>query len=187
MSALSENTIAFCFTYILFYFSPPPPPTSFRFFVLENQSNVVSSLVERGVRHLVYLIHSRIEAVQAAVAHVAMCRSGQSPFEYTVLVMPRHINTCEILLDQAGLRGDVVVRGCPITWVPLEEDVLSIEAPGAFKVNSKVLLFYLFSFGGGSDTFVRQAFTLSVLRDCYSLGWICIVTTKPEWNVGSLT
>jgi hypothetical protein len=40
---------------------------------------------------------------------------------------------CELLLDQAGLLGDVSVRGFPLHWVPLEEDLLSLEAPAAFR------------------------------------------------------
>jgi hypothetical protein len=101
--------------------------------VLETQPGVISALVDRGVRHLVYLLHSRIEAVQAAVAHITMCRDLGASFDYTTLIMPRKMKTCELLLEHAGLLGDVSVRGCPLNWVPLEEDVLSLEAPAAFK------------------------------------------------------
>ena len=68
--------------------------------MLENQPSVVSQLVDRGVRHLVYLLHSRIEAVQAAVAHVAMCRDLNAPFDYTTLVMPRKMKVRKSLIIQ---------------------------------------------------------------------------------------
>ncbi|KAL4518222.1 hypothetical protein Ndes2526A_g01333 [Nannochloris sp. 'desiccata'] len=103
------------------------------FCVLESHPGVISALVERGVRHLVYLFHSRIEAVQAAVTHITMCRDLGANFDYTSLIMPRKMKTCELLLDNAGLLGDVSVRGCPLNWIPLEEDIISLEAPEAFK------------------------------------------------------
>ncbi len=101
--------------------------------MLESQPGVISAIVDRGVRHLVYLLHSKIEAVQAAVAHIAMCRDLGATFDYTTLIMPRKMKTCELLLENVGLLGDVSVRGCPLNWVPLEEDILSLEAPAAFK------------------------------------------------------
>lgn len=58
---------------------------------MENQPSVVTALIDRGIRHLVYLLHSRIEAVQAMVAHVDMCRSLGASFDFTVLLMPRRI------------------------------------------------------------------------------------------------
>jgi len=100
--------------------------------VLETQPSIVSALVGRGVRHLVYLIHSRIEAVQAAVAHIAMCRDLGAKFDYTTLIMPRKMKTCELLLENASLLGDVSIHGCPLNWVPLEEDIISLEASEAF-------------------------------------------------------
>jgi vacuolar protein sorting-associated protein 33A len=62
-----------------------------------------------------------------------MCRDLGAHFDYTTLIMPRKMKTCELLLENAGLLGDVSVRGCPLNWVPLEEDILSLEAPAAFR------------------------------------------------------
>jgi len=43
------------------------------------------------------------------------------------------MKTCELLLENAGLLSDVSIRGCPLNWVPLEEDIISLEAPEAYK------------------------------------------------------
>lgn len=39
----------------------------------------------------------------------------------------------ERLLAEAGLLGDVVLRDLPLHWVPLDEDLLSLEMGCAFK------------------------------------------------------
>lgn len=42
---------------------------------------------------------------------------------------------CEQLLDEGGILADVTVRELPLDWVPLEEDLLSLEMPWAFKAS----------------------------------------------------
>lgn len=42
--------------------------------MLDLLPSVVDAMVDRGVRHVVYLVHSRLETVQAAVAHIKMCQ-----------------------------------------------------------------------------------------------------------------
>ena len=55
-------------------------------------------------------------------------------FEFTLLVMPRRSAVCERLLAEGGVLADVAVRELPLDWVALDEDLLSLEMPTAFKV-----------------------------------------------------
>ena len=47
---------------------------------------------------------------------------------------PARRQVCERLLEEAGLLADVQLRDFPLEWVPLDEDLLSLEMPTAFKV-----------------------------------------------------
>lgn len=51
-----------------------------------------------------------------------------------MLLMPGRSRLAERLLAEAGLAGDVALRDWPLEWVALEEDLLSLEMPAAFKV-----------------------------------------------------
>jgi vacuolar protein sorting-associated protein 33A len=104
-----------------------------RFCILANDSGVISALKDRGIVNLVYLIHARLPAVQAAVSHATLCRDSGAGFSYTVMLMPYSLSAAKTLFDEAGLLGDVDIKACPLSFVPLEEDLLSLEAPMAFK------------------------------------------------------
>ena len=51
-----------------------------------------------------------------------------------MLLMPGRSRLAERLLAEAGLAGDVALRDWPLEWVALDEDLLSLEMPAAFKV-----------------------------------------------------
>ena len=68
-----------------------------------------------------------------APSPLAPCSSGR-PLEYTLLLAPRRTSVAERLLEEAGLLGDVTLRDYPLDWVPLDEDLLSLEMPMAFRV-----------------------------------------------------
>ncbi len=48
------------------------------------------------------------------------------------------MQVCTRLLEEAGLLGDVTLRAYPLDWVPLDEDVISLENGAAFKVGTTV-------------------------------------------------
>jgi len=77
---------------------------------------------------------------------------------------------CEVLLGGAGLLGDVSVRACPLSWVALEEDVLSLEAPEALKE---------LSVGGNSSCLHDLAYALIALQR--TRGAIPHIKGKGQW------
>lgn len=102
--------------------------------MLESQPTVLPALQDKAVRHLVYLVHTRMESINAAIGHVRACQAAGTGFEYTLITMPRKTEVAEMLLNQAGLLGDVAVRTSAMDWIPLDEDVVSLEDAWAFKV-----------------------------------------------------
>ncbi|RMZ54022.1 hypothetical protein APUTEX25_002599 [Auxenochlorella protothecoides] len=90
------------------------------FGVLGDGSALASQLEDREIRQVVYLLHTRLESVHAAVAHVAQCRRlCSSPLEFAWL--------------RAGLLADVTLLPTPLSWIPLDEDLISLELPDVFR------------------------------------------------------
>ncbi|KAL4424634.1 hypothetical protein ABPG77_002252 [Micractinium sp. CCAP 211/92] len=107
------------------------------FCLLEAQPSVVDALLDKGVRQVVYLAHGGLDTCQAVAQHVRMCQSGAvragHSFDFSLLLMPRRTAVAERILEEQGILGDVAVRDLPLDWLPLDDDVLSLERPAAFK------------------------------------------------------
>ena len=111
-----------------------------------------------GIVHIIYLIHARMNVLEKAVLHAKMCVSEGANFSFTTLLMPRSISSAEILYSEAGLLGDMTVRACPLYFVPLEDDVLSLEAPMAFKEAAV---------DGNMECLFDMAYALTMLQSTY--------------------
>lgn len=81
--------------------------------------------------------------------------------------------TCELLLGGAGLLGDVSVRSCPLSWVALEEDLLSLEAAAAFK---ELVV--------DGDTSCLHSIALALTELQFARGAIPHIKAKGHWAVG---
>uniref|UniRef100_A0A1D2A473 Vacuolar protein sorting-associated protein 33-like protein n=1 Tax=Auxenochlorella protothecoides TaxID=3075 RepID=A0A1D2A473_AUXPR len=104
------------------------------FGVLGDGSALASQLEDREIRQVVYLLHTRLESVHAAVAHVAQCRRlCSSPLEFAWLVIPRVVSLAPRMLERAGLLADVTLLPTPLSWIPLDEDLISLELPDVFR------------------------------------------------------
>ncbi|PSC67512.1 vacuolar -sorting-associated 33-like protein [Micractinium conductrix] len=107
------------------------------FCLLEAQPSVVDALLERGVRQVVYLAHGGLAVAQAVAQHIKMCQSGGSraghTFDFSLVLMPRRTAVAEKILEERGILGDVAIRELPLDWIPLDDDLLSLELPQAFK------------------------------------------------------
>lgn len=101
---------------------------------MEENPDVVSALRDRGIRHVIYLLHTNMAALHSAIQHAISCYTvDRGYFDFTMLLIPRQMKSCDLLLERAGLLGDVTVQAFNLPWVPLDEDILSLEACHAFK------------------------------------------------------
>ncbi|KAI3426123.1 hypothetical protein D9Q98_008502 [Chlorella vulgaris] len=109
------------------------------FCLLEAQPTVVDALLAKGVRQVVYLTHGQLGACQEVAQHVRMCQQGGAAgggghtIEFTLVLMPRRTKVAERILEERGVLGDVAVRELALDWVPLDDDLISLEMPLAFK------------------------------------------------------
>ncbi|KYK58280.1 hypothetical protein DCS_05293 [Drechmeria coniospora] len=100
-----------------------------KFFILENnnvdtsQHNVV--FVARGEcgRHA--------EAIANQIRRVQ--RESQTTHEFHVFWVPRRTLVSDQLLEEAGVLGEVSIAELPLSFFPLEKDVLSLELDESFR------------------------------------------------------
>lgn len=52
--------------------------------------------------------------------------------EFSIFVMPRRTLVCDKIFEDAGVLGDVSVEEFPLYFMPLEQDVLSLELEDSF-------------------------------------------------------
>lgn len=62
-------------------------------------------------------------------------RLCSSPLEFAWLVMPRVVSLVPRMLERAGLLADVTLLPTPLSWIPLDEDLISLELPDVFRVS----------------------------------------------------
>ncbi|PTD10262.1 hypothetical protein HYE67_007412 [Fusarium culmorum] len=100
-----------------------------KFFILENdnadtsQRNVV--FISRGEcgRHA--------ETIAAQIKRIQ--RESQTGHEFHIFWVPRRTLVSDKLLEDAGVLGDVNISELPLSFFPLEKDVLSLELDGSFR------------------------------------------------------
>lgn len=100
-----------------------------KFFVLENnnvdasQRNVIFIARGESARHA-DSIASQIKRVQ---------RESQTGHDFHIFWVPRRTLASDQLLEEAGVLGDVSVSELPLSFFPLEDDVLSLELGDSFR------------------------------------------------------
>lgn len=59
--------------------------------------------------------------------------NGQVDHEFAIMWVPRRTLISDQLLEEAGVLGEATVHEYPLYFVPLAEDVLSLELDSAFS------------------------------------------------------
>lgn len=62
----------------------------------------------------------------------AIRSTSQIGHEFTVIWVPRRTLVGDQMLEESGVLGDVSVHQCPLYFVPLETDLLSLELQDSF-------------------------------------------------------
>ena len=66
-------------------------------------------------------------------AQIKRLQKGSSiEHEFSIFLVPRRTLVCNKILEDAGILGDVSVEEFPLFFVPLEQDVLSLELDSSF-------------------------------------------------------
>ncbi|VUC28355.1 unnamed protein product [Clonostachys rosea] len=100
-----------------------------KFFVLENNN------VDTSQRNVVFIVRGEsgrhAEAVAAQIKRVQ--RESQTGHEFHIFWVPRRTLLSDQILEESGVLGDVNVVELPLSFFPLENDVLSLELNDSFR------------------------------------------------------
>ncbi|KAL4898004.1 Sec1-like protein [Aspergillus ambiguus] len=99
-----------------------------RVFLLENAN------VDSSQRNVVFLVHSEKSRQVRSVAEQVkrLQRNGTVEHEISIVWVPRRTLVSNSILEEAGVIGDVNIADLPLYFVPLEQDVLSLELEDSF-------------------------------------------------------
>ncbi|KAJ2158325.1 Vacuolar protein-sorting-associated protein 33 [Coemansia sp. RSA 552] len=81
------------------------------------------------VKGLIYLVLPHVWKMKAIADQIR----ADAAHEYSVQMVPRRTLLCERVLEEEGVLGDVTLGEFRMDFVPLEDDLLSLELPGLFK------------------------------------------------------
>jgi vacuolar protein sorting-associated protein 33A len=59
--------------------------------------------------------------------------SSNVDHDFTILWIPRRTLVADQILEEAGVMGDCTIHEYPLYFVPLADDLLSLELPDAFS------------------------------------------------------
>ena len=75
---------------------------------------------------IITCLHTTIEQIKK------LRQSSSIEHEFSIFVVPRRTLVCNKILEDAGVLGDVSVEEFPLYFIPLEQDVLSLELVDSF-------------------------------------------------------
>ena len=100
-----------------------------KFFVLENDN------ADASQRNVIFIARGECgRHAETIAAHIKRIqRESQTGHDFHVFWVPRRTLVSDQLLEAAGVLGDVNVAELPLTFFPIEKDVLSLELDDSFK------------------------------------------------------
>ncbi|KAF4955486.1 hypothetical protein FGADI_4459 [Fusarium gaditjirri] len=100
-----------------------------KFFILENDN------ADTSQRNVVFISRGECgrhsEAIAAQIKRIQ--RESQTGHEFHIFWVPRRTLVADKLLEEAGVLGDVNIAELPLSFFPLEKDVLSLELDDSFR------------------------------------------------------
>ncbi|KAJ5149564.1 hypothetical protein N7448_001142 [Penicillium atrosanguineum] len=100
-----------------------------RVFLLENAN------IDSSQRNVVFLVRGeKAQHVRTVAEQVKRLRTnGNVEHEITIIFAPRRTLVSNAVLEEAGIIGDVNIAELPLYFLPLEQDILSLELDDAFS------------------------------------------------------
>ena len=97
-------------------------------------------------RKIVYLVRSNIPNMYMIAEQIRSLPPGR-PYEIHLCQVPRRSAFCERVLEEEGVCDDMSFCDLDLGFIPVEQDVISMESPEAFRqtklIGDKTHLFYV--------------------------------------------
>ncbi|OCF35138.1 ATP-binding protein [Kwoniella heveanensis BCC8398] len=89
-----------------------------------------------NTRNVVWLCRPKMEFMRIIADQIRSQQNNPSaagPLVYTILLVPRATELCRKVLEDQGVMGDVTISEFKLEFIPMEEDLLSLEMEGVAR------------------------------------------------------
>ncbi|KAG9313971.1 Sec1-like protein [Chiua virens] len=83
--------------------------------------------------NVIYLCRPLIRYVKIIADQIKRSSKESHKYTYTLLLVPRTSTLVSRILEEEGVLGDVTISSYNLQFIPIEEDVISLEYDSAFK------------------------------------------------------
>jgi len=87
----------------------------------------------QGTNQVMFLIRPRVLLVQHIAAQIQQAKKVGHKRNYMIVFVPRKLYSCERILEQEGVYGDVRIAELNLDFIRLDNDVISLELPQFFN------------------------------------------------------
>nr|CAB3267636.1 vacuolar protein sorting-associated protein 33B [Phallusia mammillata] len=82
-----------------------------------------------GGNKRVYIVRPSVKAMRHIAAHIHSDRRAEKMRAYKIFMVPRCLHVCESILEQEGVFGPNLIEDLNIGFIPLDQDIISLENP----------------------------------------------------------
>ncbi|KZO91497.1 Sec1-like protein [Calocera viscosa TUFC12733] len=83
--------------------------------------------------NIIYLCRPQIRWMKIIAEQIKGHTAANERHAYTLLLVPRRTILCDRILEEEGVFGDITLGQLKLEFIPLEEDVLSLEMENTYK------------------------------------------------------
>ncbi|XP_068694332.1 vacuolar protein sorting-associated protein 33B-like isoform X2 [Montipora foliosa] len=81
----------------------------------------------------IYLLRPELLPTKFVADHVNNDKKSGKRRSYKIVYVPKKLHICEMILEQEGVYGDVSLDEFQLEFIPLDEDILTLELPSFLK------------------------------------------------------
>lgn len=85
------------------------------------------------------------------VDQIKQLGAGSSPHTYNLILVPRRTTLCDRVLEEEGVFGEITISNYKLEFIPLEDDLLSLEWESTYKEIFLVRASPLYLFPNNAD------------------------------------
>ncbi|KAI8318287.1 vacuolar protein sorting-like protein r-vps33a [Martensiomyces pterosporus] len=88
-----------------------------------------------SIKGVLYFALPHVSKMKTIAEHIRMGSQDKkdTPREYSLQLVPRRTLLCERVLEEEGVLGDITIGEYRMDFIPLEDDLMSLELPATFK------------------------------------------------------
>lgn len=89
--------------------------------------------IEQGCDQRIFIVRPYPDRMKLIAESINFDKSKSVRRKYHVILTPKKLSTCELILEQEGIFGDVTIDEFQLDMIPLDVDLMSFEMPLCFK------------------------------------------------------